>query len=234
MQLLASIRIIIRRFFNFIIFVAQILGKMVYLYPIEKQEQRVLSWNDSNGDQTLRLNYNLNEKSVVVDVGGYEGQWASDIFGMYCCVVHIFEPVSKYAENIAKRFEKNKNIRVYPFGLSGKNERVYISCIGDQSSTIKKNDHLEQIKLIDAAIFFKENNLKSIDLMKINIEGGEYELLERLIESGFINNIRNIQVQFHDFVENAEQRMKDIQQNLSKTHKLTYQFPFVWENWEIK
>ena len=39
-----------------------------------------------------------------------------------------------------------------------------------------------------------------IDLLKINIEGGEYEVLENLIENDLIKNIDNIQIQFHDFV----------------------------------
>ena len=70
--------------------------------------------------------------------------------------------------------------------------------------------------------------------MKINIEGGEYDLLEHFLESGFIKNINNIQIQFHDFIPNAEERMKKIQYELEKTHSLTYQYPFVWENWQRK
>jgi cellulose biosynthesis protein BcsQ len=87
---------------------------------------------------------------------------------------------------------------------------------------------------IGSGIFLQEKDIKRIDLMKINIEGCEYNLLECLIGIGFIKNIKNIQVQFHDFVEDAEKRMMEIQKNLQKTHYLTYQYPFVWENWEIK
>ena len=46
--------------------------------------------------------------------------------------------------------------------------------------------------------------------------------------------IANIQVQFHDFVLDAESRMKSIQADLRKTHELTYQYDFVWENWKLK
>jgi len=70
--------------------------------------------------------------------------------------------------------------------------------------------------------------------MKINIEGSEYDLLEHLLETNYVKIIKNIQVQFHDFVPNAEKRMKRIQEKLQKTHYLTYQYPFVWENWRIK
>ena len=80
----------------------------------------------------------------------------------------------------------------------------------------------------------RQNKIERIDLMKMNIEGGEYDLLDHLIETGFIRNIENIQVQFHDFVPEAKQRMMKIQKELSKTHRLTYQYIFVWENWRRK
>ena len=32
----------------------------------------------------------LNEKSVVFDIGGYNGQWTSEIFSKYCCAFSIF------------------------------------------------------------------------------------------------------------------------------------------------
>lgn len=78
------------------------------------------------------------------------------------------------------------------------------------------------------------NNINTIDLMKINIEGGEYELIEHFIEKEFIKEIRDIQVQFHGFVPDAGVRMKKIQEELKKTHFLTYQYEFVWENWRRK
>ncbi len=74
-----------------------------------------------------------------------------------------------------------------------------------------------------------------IELLKLNIEGGEYELLESLLENDCITYFKNIQVQFHDFLfDNAKERMTKIQEQLSKTHELTYQYEFVWENWKLK
>lgn len=33
-------------------------------------------WRKENGDYTHRVNYDLNEDSIVFDVGGYKGEWA--------------------------------------------------------------------------------------------------------------------------------------------------------------
>ena len=73
-----------------------------------------------------------------------------------------------------------------------------------------------------------------MNLMKINIEGGEYDLLEDLIASDYIEKIENVQVQFHTFVEHSAERMLRIHKALSNTHYRTYQYEFVWENWTQK
>ena len=79
-----------------------------------------------------------------------------------------------------------------------------------------------------------ELGVKKIDLIKINIEGGEYDLLDHILEIGFVENIENLQIQFHNFVENSDSRMETIQTKLSQTHKPTYQYKYVWENWKRK
>lgn len=220
-------------------FISKVLNRLGYqlirasrLFYVSSQEKRCVPWFLDKGDKTLRLDYPLNENSVVFDLGGYEGQWASDIFSKYCCFIHVFEPVEKFFNKIEQRFSKNEKIFVHQFGLSNDNKKEKISIDGDSSSSFKTKDAGEYIELVSAIDFIKKHEISIIHLMKINIEGGEYDLLEHLVESGFINNILNIQVQFHDFVPNAEERMNNIQRQLSKTHSLTYQYPFVWENWQ--
>jgi len=207
------------------------LAKKLYQYP---EEKRIIKWRLDNGDRTLRLDYDLNEKSVVFDIGGYNGQWTSEIFSKYCCFVYIFEPVEEFALNIKERFFKNKKIFVYDFGLANETKIVNISVDHDSSSTFKDGKKTTEIRLVNIMDFIPENGIEKIDLMKINIEGGEYDLVDSLLKSGFIMKISDLQIQFHDFVENAEERMTKIQAELKKTHELTYQYPFIWENWRIK
>jgi hypothetical protein len=73
----------------------------------------------------------------------------------------------------------------------------------------------------------------TIDLMKINIEGGEYDLLERLIETNMISRIKNIQVQFHDVAPDSLSRMLAIQTSLLKTHSNIFNYKFVWDSYEL-
>ena len=189
-------------------------------------------WVLDQGDKTLRINYNLDENSIIFDLGGYEGQWASDIFSKYCCTIHIFEPIEEFANNLQRRFKNNRRIIVHNFGLANETKKIQISVNKDSSSIHKKGMKMQSIFLYNVYDFLNENNIQKIDLMKINIEGAEYDLLEFLIKIGYIPNIINIQIQFHDFIPNAYERRNKIHESLRSSHKLTYEYPFIWENWE--
>lgn len=187
-----------------------------------------------HGGEKLRYDYRLNENSVVFDLGGYHGDWANGISSRYHCRIFVFEPVTEFAEGIIKRFDGNKMIEIYQFGLGGASITREIRVAGDGSSMFRNAGKAQNIKTVDASEWIRDRNYNSIDLMKINIEGAEYELLENLIQGDMVKRISNIQVQFHDVIPDASKRMAAIQDALSKSHFLTYQYRFVWENWEKK
>lgn len=197
------------------------------------EQCRAVPWFNINGDHTLRIDYPLKSGSVVYDVGGYIGAWAEEIYKKYHCNVEIFEPVKQFVDIIEQTFASNPKIHVHTFGLSDTNRKTSITHEGPSSSTHKTSGQNEIIELKRAGDFIKAHH-KIIDLMKINIEGDEYELLEHLIKSGDIKKISDIQVQFHDFVLDAEERSQNLRKKLAKTHYLTYFYPWVWENWRLK
>jgi FkbM family methyltransferase len=193
------------------------------------------AWFSANGDQTLRLDYDLFPESLVFDVGGYQGHWSSDIFARFLCHIHIFEPISEYASQIEQRFARNKKIKVNGFGLAGSDRFDLMGLRADASSVVRRKEVkcTQRVRLLSAERYMRESRVERVDLLKINIEGMEYELLDHLLDSGMIRAFRDIQVQFHRFVPESENRMHALQQKPSMTHHLTYQFPFVWENWSI-
>lgn len=200
------------------------------LFPTE-HDKEIRRWYADGGDEKLRYDYDLNSDSLVLDIGGYKGQFASDIYARYNCRVLVFEPVKSFAEKIKNRFKKNPMIEVFCLAL-GSNRRQDVMFLGDDGSSVFRNSSKkESIQFVDVAEFFAEHNIQDIDLMKINIEGGEYELLPRLFETGLISRIKQVQVQFHDLQPESEARMYEICRTLSKTHTPTYQYKFVWENW---
>lgn len=167
------------------------------------------------------INYNLDKNSIVFDLGGYKGEFAEKIYKKYNSNIYIFEPVKEYFKILETKFKNNEKIKIFNFGLSNKEEEIEISLNNDGSSTFIKNGEKEIIKLKDIISFLNKNSIKEIDLFKINIEGGEFEVLPALIENDFIKNIGNLQIQFHNFINNAETKRDSIQKELIK---ITYNY----------
>lgn len=202
-----------------------------HFFPKPKTDRELVveTWERDHGDKTLRLSYDLTPDDTVWDVGGFEGQWASDIFAKYQPTIHIFEPVKGFADKIKERFAKNEKVRVYQYGLSDHDSTETISLVGDRASTFVQDTQSEQATFRKASAVANELGIPT--LIKLNIEGGEYPLLEDLIAADMIKDITHIQVQFHDFVPHAQTRMQKIQEVLARTHTRTYHYPFVWESW---
>ena len=206
--------------------------RRLYVPP---QTARVHRWWAADPQEQQRYAYDLTSDSLVFDLGGYRGQWASDIFARYTCAVEVFEPVPEYAAEIERRFAANPQIAVHQFGLAGETGTSRIALSADRSSLYRADSDAREVRLVEARSFLAQRGFPTIDLMKINIEGGEYELLEHLLDHDLTRRIRNIQVQFHeDVLTDATQRMQRLQARLAQSHEPTYQFPFVWENWCVK
>lgn len=90
------------------------------------------------------------------------------------------------------------------------------------------------VQMVDIAEVFSRNNLTEVGCLKINIEGGEYALLERMIDVRLTARVRGLLIQFHSFVEGAGRLHSSIQVSLAATHNLTWNFPFIWEYWVRK
>jgi len=197
------------------------------------QQRTFNKWFSSEGDTTFSLDYPLNQKSVVLDVGGYKGQWTSDIFSRFLCKVYLFEPVKEFADFSRDRFVHNKKIIIFDFGLSGITRKEDISLRNDESSLLLPGEK-RSIELKSLREFLNEKKIKEVDLISINIEGGEYELLEKILEEDMITRFKNIQIQFHRIGTDYNKKRDDIRKRLSETHKQKYCFPWVWEAWTKK
>lgn len=191
-------------------------------------------WFEAHGDETLRLDYDLSPDSVVLDIGGHEGDWSSAIWKRYGSRIWVFEPMPGSSRALERRFASMPAITVLPFGLGAETKDAIFADLGDCSSLYRTGGRDVQVSIRDVVDVLRDLGLTHIDLVKINIEGGEYDLIERLIESGWIERCRDLQVQFHRCASDAENRREKIRSTLLASHEITYDFAFVWENWRRK
>ena len=222
------------------IFFSKIKNKLNFLYRRYIFKDAFLievdRWFKDNGDEKLRLDYPLNSEDVVFDVGGYHGDFAAEIYEKYGCKVYIFEPVPEFYSMCLNRFKGNNKIICLNYGLSSKDEFLYISLAENASSFTSPHakGSLQKVQLRSVVKVIHELDIKQIGLMKINIEGGEFDVIPSIIESGDIDKVKHLQIQFHNFVANAEMMRDAIRSNLAITHKEIWSYEFVWESWDLK
>ena len=186
-----------------------------------------------NKDEMRRLEYDLDENSIILDFGAYSGAWSSKMVEKYGCTAHCYEPVTGFYN----RLVQNQNLKCYNFGVSDKTHELFINITKNElGSSIYAEDsrtkNREKIKILDVSEIMK--NFKFIDVLKINVEGSEYEIIPRLVETGDISKIKHLQIQFHNFVENAEFKYKKCNNLLLSTHNLDFESMWHWSFWSPK
>jgi len=103
-------------------------------------------WFRDNGDETHRLNYELDENSIVIDLGGYKGDWSNSIFNKFKCNIYIFEPIKNYYDDIVNRFKNNEKIKPFNLAISNINGESYINNSNESSSMFIDSGEREKIK----------------------------------------------------------------------------------------
>jgi FkbM family methyltransferase len=204
---------------------------------LSRNPRRLAFYNymDAGGEQ-LRVKYPLGEDSIVIDAGGYLGDFADEITARFNCRIDVFEPVEQYYRKISERFEANEKVSVIHAGLGAEDRVDRINVEGLASSVFGSrdtSDHGEKIQIISLVDYLNSKQYPVVDLVKINVEGGEYEMLNSLLACPeLVNGIRYFQIQFHDFVPEAQTLRNEIRSKLARTHKLMWDFSFIWESWE--
>jgi FkbM family methyltransferase len=172
---------------------------------------------------------------VVIDAGGFEGDWAAAMLERFGCRVELFEPIPSFAEACRMRFAKNGRVRVHEAALGGseRTARFAIDSVASSEFTERGPGSVEA-RVVDIAGVTDRLLAAHRDVacLKLNIEGGEYEVLERLAGCGALARCRSVLVQFHAQPDGWEERLRRARIELGKAHRCAWQFPMVWELWE--
>lgn len=200
----------------------------------ETQNHSLKLWYLDNGNNTHAINYNLNEESIVVDFGGYEGVWADQIIEKYNPYVFLFEPVSDFYIFLVDKFKNNKKVKIFNYALGIENKKDIIFLNGDGTSKYINHGNTQEVEFIDINKMFELIQKDTVDLVQINIEGEEYSLLNDMITKKTINKFKNLQIQYHIWIDDAENKRINIQEKMKENFQIVYEYPFIFEGWTIK
>lgn len=175
----------------------------------------------------------LTPDSIVMDVGAHKGAFAAEIVRRYGCTVHCYEPVPEFFNILCARFRDNANIRMWPYALGWADGIIKLGVKGDMSGQFctSPNETIE-VPMRHFGDVFRKVIGRRCALLKINAEGGEYEILQSAIENDLIDDFDHISVQFHTVRPDYESLHAEIRSEIAKTHDLEYDEPFIWTGWK--
>jgi len=163
-----------------------------------------------NGEKEVikyfKLRINKDSKPVVFDVGAHIGNYSKEVFSvlgenikLYC-----FEPSQKAFDSLRENIKNHHNAKLYILGFGEENKTVALysnkrgSCFGSLYARKLeyigiKMDQKEDVSIRRLDDFCNENGIGHINLLKLDIEGNEFNALKGaigLIDSSAIDFIQ--------------------------------------------
>lgn len=140
--------------------------------------------------------------SVVVDIGANIGAYA--VFAARTAAhVYAFEPVPPTFRQLLRNTRCCSNVTTLPLAVAGTPGERTIAFFADhpgQASMVRgSGDREETVQAITLEQLFALCNLTTIDLMKMDIEGAEYDVLSRAPQA-LLRRIASLALEFHGFV----------------------------------
>ena len=209
-----------------------------FLWRFLGQERRRFDYSQ-NADCNYGNIYTglISKDPVFFDLGAFKGNWSQEMLSRFGGISHMFEIHPELLEKLNITFAKEDNAHVHPFGLGPKNEQIKLALYTDGEgfslSRARQSGQDVCVEIKSFSDFVDENKIENIDVCKINIEGAEYDLLEKMIENKTHLKCKNIQVEFHRQypIPDWFNRYNVIRAELLKTHVPTLDYYFSWQNW---
>jgi hypothetical protein len=181
--------------------------------------------------------YGLGPGDEAVVIGAYRGKTILTLLDMYPGIrVRGFEPQRPMYDACVEAVRGTDAI-IYDYGLGERSEAGLR--IGDYNTDaasfveIPGQRGVGEGEIRDVAEVFAMIFDGEIALTVCNIEGYEYKLLPRLIDTGWIHRMRYLLIQFHLSYITPEEHDAVIAR-LLETHRIRWQNDWVWASFERK
>lgn len=166
----------------------------------------------------------IRKNGVVLDLGAHKGEFSiamSKKFGSSCYLIEA-------NPELFDQIQVTENNQKFNYAISGEDKPIQFF-IGDnaEASSIKKtSDNINEVVTIDGIrldTFISRCGLNQIDLLKMDIEGAEFDLFNTIDEKTLLS-IRQITVEFHDWVLGNYSEVVSLRKRLKKLGFVSVKF----------
>ena len=206
--------------------------------------------NISEHYQRLMNLKHISNNSIILDIGANVGDVSDVLIKTYDPKIYCYEPNISCYKHMVSRFKNNPKIKIFNFAVSNFTGKTFlyfhkkaknISEFNQRSSLKKEKDGLDinkkiEVNCVDIKNILDQHN--KIDLIKIDIEGSEYEIMPEIIKNkdkikmvlcethGNPNGKKIPNINGSKLVVKNEIWIKDYQKLISKLKEMN-----LYENW---
>lgn len=163
------------------------------------------------------------------DVGQNKGEYTNLLLGLNCnSEIHGFEPNNSLRSSLLSRYSGHSNIILNEFGLGSTEEKKELfiksntsfsghsSLYRDVFNHLRKKDEINEslVQITTLENYCKKNKIKTIDFLKIDVEGHELEVLKGA--GHLLCKIKVIQFELNDVHVISKVYLKDFYEILSE------------------
>ncbi len=184
--------------------------------------------------EKLKYDIDLKAGGIVLDIGAYKGQYTKKMLAKNKDMVFwLYEPIAAYFQICQNLFLDEKSITIYQAAVSanGRDFQMEIDGLRSRHSPGNLADSVSTTSIDIQNIF---DSAKEFELLKMNIEGMEYECLEKLINTNSLIKAKYLLIQFHNFEDQSPYKLEKIHENINKDFTNIWKYEWTWELWKRK
>jgi len=143
---------------------------------------------------------NIDNLNVVIDIGANVGLFAKYMLCKNAKKVFCYEPNKSAFDCLSKNYQNNSSVFLNNLAVSTNNDklRLYLDVNNTLVSSAKRNtSDFYDVDSITLKQILTQHNLEKVDLIKIDIEGMEYELIGHM-EDDVFDKVNSFIIEYHD------------------------------------
>lgn len=184
---------------------------------------------------------------VVVEVGGFEGRWVSQMAELYVARFVVFEPQEWAHERLRARvlpvLRSTASLTIHPYGLGTQATTLPMGGWGTDACSFLLNEHyyaehpeegrrdVGTGRLVAVQSAFERNGFDEVDVMMMNCEGFEFVILPEMLRLDYVQRVRNLAVQFHRAHDPDGSMERSLREQIAETHDVHFDFGSTLTAW---
>jgi len=155
------------------------------------------------------LTSNIDKNSVIYSAGvGRDISFEKALVSRFNVDIELFDPSPTAIQTMGMEENKIAKIHFFPIGFAGQSGAVKFAPPENEHEgsfrAPKKYDASVEFQCNDMSSLMNERGHSKIDLLKMDIEGFEYEVIEDILQKSL--DIRQICLEFHHFMRGISRR----------------------------